>query len=156
MLGELGAATQQYGLAVPSGIVMRTGVAGLTLGGGIGWLMRKYGLTIDQLMSVDLVTADGQVVTASETQNPDLFWGSAVAAANFGIVVDFQFRLNPAGPTVLAGPILWDVADSPQVLRFYRDWINDAPDELTTVVITGGLRPYQPCRWSCMADVLSW
>jgi hypothetical protein len=135
LLGELDAATQQYGLAVPSGIVTHTGVAGLTLGGGIGWLMRKYGLTIDQLMSVDLVTADGLLMTASLTQNPDLFWGVRGGGGNFGIVVDFQFRLNPAGPTVLAGPILWDVADSPHVLRFYRDWISDAPDELTTVVI---------------------
>jgi len=135
LLGELDAATQAYGLAVPSGIVTHTGVAGLTLGGGIGWLMRKYGLTIDQLISVDVVTADSQVLTASETENPDLFWGVRGGGGNFGIVVDFQFRLNPVGPTVLAGPILWDVADSPHVLRFYRDWISDAPDELTTIVI---------------------
>lgn len=135
LLGELDAATQEYGLAVPSGIVTHTGVSGLTLGGGIGWLMRKYGLTIDQLISVDLVTADGQLVTASETQNADLFWGLRGGGGNFGIVVEFQFRLNTVGPTVLAGPILWDVADSPRVLRFYRDWISEAPDELTTIVI---------------------
>jgi hypothetical protein len=135
LLGELDAATQEYGLAVPSGIVTHTGVAGLTLGGGIGWLMRKYGLTIDQLLSVNIVTADGELVTASESRNADLFWGIRGGGGNFGIVVDFEFRLNPVGPTVLAGPILWDVADSPDVLRFYREWIGEAPDELTTMVI---------------------
>jgi FAD/FMN-containing dehydrogenase len=135
LLGELDAATQEYGLAVPSGIVTHTGVAGLTLGGGIGWLMRKYGLTIDQLLSADVVTADGELVTASPTQNADLFWGIRGGGGNFGIVVDFEFRLNPVGPTVLAGPILWDVADSPRVLRFYREWISEAPDELTTIVV---------------------
>jgi FAD binding domain/Berberine and berberine like len=135
LLGELDTATQEYGLAVPSGMVTHTGVAGLTLGGGIGWLMRKYGLTIDQLNSADVVTADGHLVTASETENADLFWGIRGGGGNFGIVVDFEFRLNPVGPTVLAGPILWDVNDSPQVMRYYRNWISEAPDDLTTIVI---------------------
>src|ERR671935_1508693 len=135
LLGELDRETQQFGLAVPAGIVTHTGLAGLTLGGGIGWLMRKYGLTIDQLESVDLVTADGEFVTASEDQNDDLFWGVRGGGGNFGIVTEFEFRLNPLGPEVVAGPVFWRMEDSPEVLRFYRDWIADAPDELMTIVI---------------------
>jgi FAD/FMN-containing dehydrogenase len=134
-LGELDRETQAFGLAVPAGIVTHTGLAGLTLGGGIGWLMRKYGLTIDQLLSVDLVTADGELVRASATENADLFWGIRGGGGNFGIVTEFEFRLNPLGPMVLAGPIFWPMEDSPRVLRFYRDWIADAPDELTTIVV---------------------
>jgi hypothetical protein len=134
LLGEMDRETQAFGLAVPAGIVTHTGLAGLTLGGGVGWLERKYGLTIDQLLSVDLVTADGEFVKASETENPDLFWGVRGGGGNFGIVTEFEFRLNPVGPTVLAGPILWAMDDSPEVLRFYRDWITDVPDELTTIV----------------------
>jgi FAD/FMN-containing dehydrogenase len=135
LLGELDAETQAFGLAVPAGIVTHTGLAGLTLGGGIGWLMRKYGLTVDQLLSVDLVTADGELVKASADSNPDLFWGVRGAGSNFGIVTDFEFRLNPLGPIVLAGPIFWPMEASPKVLRFYRDWITGVPDELTTVIV---------------------
>jgi hypothetical protein len=134
LLGELDREAQVFGLAVPAGIVTHTGLAGLVLGGGIGWLERKYGLTIDQLLSVDLVTADGEFVKASETENPELFWGVRGGGGNFGVVTDFEFRLNPVGPTVLAGPILWAMEDSPEVLRFYRDWITEVPDELTTIV----------------------
>jgi UDP-N-acetylenolpyruvoylglucosamine reductase len=134
-LGELDRETQAFGLAVPAGIVTHTGLAGLTLGGGIGWLMRKYGLTIDQLLSVDLVTAEGELITASATENSDLFWGVRGAGANFGIVTEFEFRLNPVGPQVLAGPVVWPLERSAEVLRFYRDWITDVPDELTTVVV---------------------
>src|SRR5919201_894481 len=135
LLGELDRETQQFGLAVPAGIVTHTGLAGLTLGGGIGWLMRKYGLTIDQLESVDLVTADGEFVTASEDQNDDLFWGVRGGGGNFGIVTEFEFRLNPLGPEVVAGPIFWRMEDSPEVLRFYRDWVADSPDDLMTIVV---------------------
>jgi FAD/FMN-containing dehydrogenase len=135
LLGELDRETQAFGLAVPAGIVTHTGLAGLTLGGGIGWLMRKYGLTVDQLLAVDLVTADGEFVKASETENPDLFWGVRGAGGNFGIVTEFEFRLNPVGPVVLAGPIFWPMEQSAEVLRFYRDWITDVPDELTTIVV---------------------
>jgi FAD/FMN-containing dehydrogenase len=120
---------------VPAGIVTHTGLAGLTLGGGIGWLMRKYGLTVDQLLSVDVVTADGEFVKANETENPELFWGVRGAGGNFGIVTEFEFRLNPVGPVVLAGPIFWPMEQSADVLRFYRDWITDVPDELTTIVV---------------------
>jgi FAD binding domain/Berberine and berberine like len=134
LLGELDREAQAFGLAVPAGIVTHTGLAGLTLGGGIGWLERKYGLTIDQLLSVDLVTAEGEFVKASETENPDLFWGVRGGGGNFGIVTEFEFRLNPVGPTVLAGPIVWAMEDSPKVLRFYRDWITGLPDDLTTIV----------------------
>jgi FAD binding domain/Berberine and berberine like len=135
LLGELDRETQAFGLAVPSGIVTHTGLSGLTLGGGIGWLMRKYGLTIDQLLSVDLLTANGELVKASAEENPDLFWGVRGGGGNFGIVTEFKFRLNPVGPTVLAGPIFWPMEDSPEVLRFYREWMAEAPDELMTVVV---------------------
>lgn len=135
LLGELDRESQAFGLAVPAGIVTHTGLAGLTLGGGIGHLMRKFGLTIDQLLSVDLITADGEFVKASEQENADLFWGVRGAGGNFGIVTEFEFRLNPLGPIVLAGPIFWPMEESPKVLRFYRDWITEVPDELTTTVV---------------------
>ncbi|MEA2272210.1 MAG: hypothetical protein QOI98_918, partial [Solirubrobacteraceae bacterium] len=135
LLGELDQATQAHGLAVPSGIVTHTGVAGLTLGGGIGWIMRKHGLSIDQLLSVQLVTADGEQVRASETENADLFWGVRGGGGNFGIVTEFEFRLVELGPEVVAGPVFWPMEQSPDVLRFYRDWIAAAPDELMTIVI---------------------
>lgn len=135
LLGELDRATQAFGLAAPSGIVTHTGLSGLALGGGIGWLMRKHGLTIDQLIAVDLVTADGELVKASASENPDLFWGVRGGGGNFGIVTELELRLNPVGPIVLAGPILWPMEEAPKVLRFYRDWIAEAPDELMTIVV---------------------
>lgn len=135
LLGELDRETQEFGLAVPAGIVTHTGVAGLTLGGGIGWVMRKYGLTIDQLLSVDLITAEGELVRASKDQNADLFWGVRGGGGNFGIVTEFEFRLNPVGPYVMAGPVFWPMENAPEVLRFYRDWIADAPDELMTIAV---------------------
>ena len=134
LLGELDRETQAFGMAVPSGIVTHTGLAGLTLGGGIGWIMRKHGLTIDQLASVDVVTADGEFVKASEDHNPDLFWGVRGGGGNFGIVTDFEFRLTPLGPDVMAGAVFWPMEEAPEVLRFYRDWIADCPDELMTIV----------------------
>jgi hypothetical protein len=133
--GELDRESQAFGLATTGGIVTHTGVAGLTLGGGIGWLQRKHGLTVDQLLGVDLITAEGELVKASATENPDLFWGLRGGGGNFGIVTEFEFRLHAVGPTVLAGPIFWPIEESPGVLRFYRDWIADAPDELMTIVI---------------------
>jgi hypothetical protein len=135
LLGELDRETQEFGLAVTAGIVTHTGVAGLTLGGGLGWMQRKYGLTIDNLLSVDVVTADGEFVTANETDNADLFWGLRGGGGNFGIVTEFEFRLHPLGPEVFAGPIFWAMEDAPQVLRFYRDWIADCPDELMTIIV---------------------
>jgi len=135
LLGQLDSATQAHGLAVPAGIVTHTGLAGLTLGGGIGWLMRKFGLTVDQLLSVEMVTAGGEVVRAGEDENAELFWGLRGGGGNFGVVTEFEFRLNPLGPEVLAGPIFWPIEESPRLLRFYRDWIADAPDDLMTIVI---------------------
>ena len=115
------------------GIVTHTGIAGLTLGGGIGWLMRKHGATVDNLLSVDLVTAEGELLTASGDENPDLFWGIRGGGGNFGVVTSFEYRLHPVGPTVLAGPIFHPFGDAREVLAFYREFIATAPDELTTI-----------------------
>jgi FAD binding domain-containing protein/berberine-like enzyme len=135
LLGELDKETQAFGLAVPSGIVTHTGVAGLTLGGGIGWIQRKHGLSIDKLRRVDIVTAHGEFVTASADENPELFWGMRGAGANFGIVTEFEFELAQVGPEILAGPIFWKMEDSPEVLRFWREWVADAPEDLMSIVI---------------------
>jgi FAD binding domain/Berberine and berberine like len=135
LLGELDRETQAFGLAAPAGIVTHTGVAGLTLGGGIGWIMRKHGLSVDRLRSVDLVTPDGEFVKASAEENADLFWGIRGGGGNFGVVTEFDFELVRLGPTILAGPIFWAMEDSPKVLRFYRDWVADAPDDLMTIVV---------------------
>ncbi len=135
LIGELDAVTQPHGLALPAGIVTHTGVAGLTLGGGLGWLMRRYGLTIDHLLSATVVTAEGETVRASESENADLFWGLRGGGGNFGVVTEFGFRLEAVGPTVLAGPIWWSIDEAPQVLRFYRDWVAGAPDDLMTIVV---------------------
>ena len=131
--GELDRETQLHGLATVGGIVTHTGIAGLTLGGGIGWLMRKYGATVDNLVSVDIVTADGELVTASTDENPELFWGIRGGGGNFGVVTSFEYRLHPVGPIVLAGPIFHRLVDAPEVLRFYREFAAAAPDELTTI-----------------------
>lgn len=132
--GELDRATQAFGLATTGGIVTHTGIAGLTVGGGIGWLMRKNGLTIDNLISADVVTADGDLVTASEKENEDLFWGIRGGGGNFGIVTSFEYRLHPLGPAVLAGPVFWPMEQAPDVLAFYREYIKTVPDEFTSVV----------------------
>jgi FAD/FMN-containing dehydrogenase len=139
--GDVDHETQAHGLATTGGIVSHTGVAGLTLGGGVGWLMRKHGLTIDNLLAIDLVTADGKRLRASEDEHPELFWALRGGGGNFGVATAFEFRLHPVGPTVLAGPILWDRTNAREVLRFYRDFIRDAPDELGTVVRFGTAPP---------------
>jgi len=132
-LGEFVQETQVYGLATTTGTVSGTGLGGLTLGGGIGWLMGKYGLTIDNLLSADLVIADGQVLTASATQHPDLFWGLRGGGGNFGVLTSFEFQLHPVGP-VLAGKIIYPLARAREVLHFYREYTATAPDELTAYV----------------------
>jgi FAD/FMN-containing dehydrogenase len=133
--GEMDAATQEHGLATVGGIVTHTGIAGLTLGGGIGWLMRRHGATVDNLLGAEVVTADGDVVRASAEEEPELFWGLRGGGGNFGIVTSFEYRLHAVGPTVLAGPIFHALEDGPEVLRFYRDYVAQAPDELTTIVM---------------------
>jgi FAD/FMN-containing dehydrogenase len=139
--GDVDRETQAHGLATTGGIVSHTGVAGLTLGGGVGWLMRRHGLAVDNLLAADLVLAGGERLRASEDEHPDLFWALRGGGGNFGVVTAFEFRLHPVGPLVLAGPIFWDAADAVEVLRCYRDFIRDAPDELGTVVRFGAAPP---------------
>lgn len=128
--GEFDAATQEHGLAVTGGRVTHTGVAGLTLGSGSGWLDRKLGPTAANLLSVEVVTADGQVVRASEDENADLFWGIRGGGGNFGVVTEFEFRLHEIGPLLYGGMILHPRSAAPELLRFYRDFIEQAPDEV--------------------------
>ena len=134
-LGDLDHETQAFGLVAPAGIVTTTGIAGLTLGGGIGWTMRKFGLTCDNLLSADVVTAEGRFVRASADENADLFWGLRGGGGNFGIVTSFRYALHPLGPTILGGLMFHPQSLAPTLLRFYRDFIATAPDELTTIPI---------------------
>jgi FAD/FMN-containing dehydrogenase len=122
--------TQVFGLAVTGGIVTHTGIGGLTLGGGIGHLMRRFGLAIDNLVSCDVTTADGGFLVASVDQHPDLFWGLRGGGGNFGVVTSFKYRLQPLGPAVLAGLLVWPMAEAAEVLRFFGDFMADAPDEV--------------------------
>jgi FAD/FMN-containing dehydrogenase len=122
-------ATQAFGLATVSGIISTTGVSGLTLGGGHGYLSRKYGLTIDNLLSADVVLADGRVVHTSKEENPDLFWALRGGGGNFGVVISFEYRLHPVD-TVLAGPLFWPIEKLEPTLRWYRDWLPKAPEDV--------------------------
>lgn len=131
---ELDHETQAFGLALTGGLVSSTGIAGFALGGGIGWLMRKHGLTCDNLAAADLVTADGRLVHASERENPDLYWGLRGGGGNFGVVTSFEFRLHRVGPTILAGPIFFPGDQATQILRGYREYTASLPDEMTTLV----------------------
>jgi FAD/FMN-containing dehydrogenase len=128
--GEFDRETQAFGLATTGGRVTTTGIAGLTLGSGSGWLERKFGFTVDNLLSVQMVTATGEVVTASETENPELFWGLRGGGGNFGIVTSFEFRLHPLGPIVLGGLMGYPRERAPELLRAWSDYIQAAPDEL--------------------------
>lgn len=134
-LGDLDHETQAFGLAVPSGVVSMTGLAGLTLGGGVGWLMREHGLTCDHLVGADVVTTDGELVHASETENEELFWALKGGGGNFGIVTSFEFDLIELGPTVLAGANLLPADGAREVLEFYRDFTDQAPREVTAACI---------------------
>ena len=130
--GEFDAATQQHGLHTPGGRVTTTGVGGFTTGGGYGWTSSKYGLTCDNLISAEVVLADGRVVRASEREHQDLFWGIRGGGGNFGIVTEFEYRLHPLGPLVLAGLALWPMERATEVLRAWRDYVDAAPHELST------------------------
>jgi FAD/FMN-containing dehydrogenase len=127
--GEVDHATHAFGLAVPSGFISTTGVGGLTLGGGLGHLTRRFGLTIDNLLSADMVLADGRYVTASAEENEDLFWAIRGGGGNFGVVTSFLFRLHPVS-TVYAGPMLWEVEQATEVMQWYREFISQAPEDL--------------------------
>ena len=127
--GEYNRETQAFGLASTGGVVSTTGIAGLTLGGGLGWLMGKHGLSCDNLISADLVTADGALVTASAERNPELFWGLRGGGGNFGVVTSFEYQLHPVGP-VLAGMVIHPMARAKEMLRFYRDFCRGCPDEM--------------------------
>jgi FAD/FMN-containing dehydrogenase len=128
-LGELDHATHAFGLAVPAGIISTTGVGGLTLGGGLGYLTRKYGLSIDNLIEADVVLADGSLVRASESENDDLFWAIRGGGGNFGVVTSFTFQARPVS-TVVGGPMLWPLEQAPEVLAFYTELLANGPDEL--------------------------
>ena len=136
--GEFDRETQAFGLATTGGFVSTTGVAGLTLGGGQGWLASKYGFTIDNLLSADVVTADGRLLTAGATQNEDLFWALRGAGHNFGVVTSFEYRLHPVGP-ILGGMVIHPFERATDVLRFHRDFSAALPDEVTTAagILTG-------------------
>jgi hypothetical protein len=133
--------TQAHGLATTGGIIGHTGVGGLSLGGGIGWLMRKHGLTVDNLVEAEVVTAEGDIIRASADDHPDLFWALRGGGGNYGVVTSFRFTLHPIGPTVMAGPVFWAAEDTTDVLRFYRDFVGDAPDELGNVIRLGPIPP---------------
>ena len=128
--GDLDAATQEHGLAVTGGRVSDTGVGGLALGSGSGWLERMYGVTCESLLSAEVVTADGSVVRASADENPDLFWGLRGGGGNFGVVTEFEFRLHPVGPIVMGGMLVFPRERAREVLRVYRDFMEQAPDEV--------------------------
>src|ERR1700684_3263206 len=136
-------ATHAFGLAVPAGIISTTGVAGLTLGGGIGYLTRRYGLTIDNLLAVEMVLADGRFVTASATENSDLFWAVRGGGGNFGVVTSFLFKAQPVR-TDYGGPMLWAMEDAAEMMRWYRDFIAKAPDDLYGFFAFHTVPPWPP------------
>ncbi|MCO5296597.1 MAG: FAD-binding oxidoreductase [Fimbriimonadaceae bacterium] len=145
-LGNLDAATLAHGLATPVGINSTTGVAGLTLGGGFGWLSRKHGMTVDNLVAAEVVTADGRVVRASAEAHPDLFWALRGGGGNFGVVTRFEFELHPVGPDILTGLIVYPIAQAKSVLQQYRDFVAGAPNELSvwTVLRQAPPLPFLP------------
>lgn len=148
-LGEFDRETQAFGLATPLGINSTTGVAGLTLGGGFGWLSRSLGLSIDNLLSADVVTADGELITASENENADLFWGLRGGGGNFGVVTSFEFKLHPVGPNVLAGLVIHPLDAAKEVLRFKREFVAKAPDQFVCwfVLRQAPPLPFLPPEW---------
>jgi FAD/FMN-containing dehydrogenase len=147
--GDVDHETQAHALATTGGLVSTTGVAGFTLGGGIGWTMRAFGLACDNLVAADVVTADGRHVHTSETENPELLWGLRGGGGNFGIVTQFELALHSLGPTVYAGPVFYPVEAAGDLLRAFRAWSEDAPDEVTALVnlTTAPPLPAVPAEW---------
>jgi FAD/FMN-containing dehydrogenase len=143
---EFDAATQEHGLAVTGGRVSDTGVGGLAVGSGSGWLERMHGFTCESLISAEVVTAAGEVVRASESENPDLFWGLRGGGGNFGVVTEFEFTLHPVGPILTSGLLLWPRAQAAEVIRFYRDFMGEAPDEVAggVALLTAPPLPFVP------------
>lgn len=137
--GDLDRETQAFGLAAPGGVVSTTGIAGLTLGGGLGWLRSKYGLSCDNLVSVDIVTADGALHTASDEQNADLFWAVRGGGGNFGVVTSFEYQLYPVGPEIMMCAVMYPLEDAPTVLPAWRDFVEDAPDEISSQAYFWGI-----------------
>ena len=135
--GEFNRATQQHGLATPGGVVSSTGIAGLTLGGGFGYLSGKHGLATDNLVGATLVTAEGKTVHASDSENPDLYWALRGGGGNFGVVSSLEYSLHPVGPTILAGAVAWPLSQAREVLGLYRDFAESAPDEIACLAGVG-------------------
>jgi hypothetical protein len=138
-----------HGLATTGGVISHTGVGGLTLGGGLGHLMRKHGLTVDNLLAVDLVTAVGDRILVDAETEPQLFWGLRGGGGNFGIATAFEYRLHPGGPMVLGGPIFWPIEELPRMLRILREFAPSAPDELgvTVAIMPAPPAPFIPAEW---------
>ena len=148
-LGDIDREAQRFGLALPTGINSTTGIAGLTLGGGFGWLTRKFGMTIDNLISAEMVLADGRLVRASVTENPDLFWAIRGGGGNFGVVTNFEFRLHPVGPQVMSGLVVHPLSDARRILTEYQKLLAAAPNELTcwAVMRKAPPLPFLPAEW---------
>ena len=143
-LGDLDRATQEFGLATPLGVQSETGIAGLTLGGGMGWLRRKYGLSCDQLVSADVVTAEGAVLTASEEENPDLFWGLRGGGGGLGVVTTFEYRLHPVGPEVMLVGLFYPRAQAKGIFRSVEQFTKDAPEDTSPLAFLGAVPPAEP------------
>ena len=141
--------TQAHGLATTGGLISTTGIGGFTLGGGIGWTMRSFGLACDNLVAADVVTADGQLVHTSQAENSDLLWGLRGGGGNFGIVTQFEFDLHPLGPMIYGGPIFYPASAGTDLLRAFREWAGDAPDEITGLITltTAPPLPVIPAEW---------
>jgi len=144
LLGDVDRETQLHGLAAVLGFVSNTGIAGLTLGGGFGYLTRQHGWSSDHVSSIDMVAADGRLVRASEDENADLFWALRGGGGNFGVVTSFEYALHPVGPEIIGGAIAWPIEDAPAVLELYRELVNEGPRELTMIA---GLRLAPPAPW---------
>src|SRR4030095_884156 len=144
LLGDVDRETQLHGLAAVMGFVSQTGIAGLTLGGGIGYLTKRWGWTSDTVVGMNVVTADGRVVRASEDENEDLFWGLRGGGGNFGVVIGIDYKLYPSGPEIVGGVVAWPQSEAPEVLELYRKLAKEAPPELTLVTL---MRPAPPAPW---------